>query len=126
VETWTPEQLLLLHDMEELLLVITREGRAVLHLPVWPVTVGEHAYVRSYRGTTSAWYRGVMAERNQAVAFEVDADAPVPVFFESVAPDLEVNTEISSEYLRKYATAEYRDAMVTDVAIDATLRILPR
>jgi hypothetical protein len=120
--SWTPAQLNELGETEELVLVITRADRPTLRVPVWPVVVGSHAYVRSYRGVTSGWYRGVLAERDQAIALGGD----IPVHFESVDPSDAVNTDIGEEFLRKYATDDYRNAMVTDIAVDATLRIFPR
>jgi hypothetical protein len=120
--SWTPEQLAALTDAEELVLVLDRADKPVLRVPVWMVTVGENAYVRSYRGVTSGWYRAVMAERDQAIALDGD----IPVHFESVDPTDAVNGSIGAEYLRKYANDDYRLAMVTDLAVDATLRILPR
>jgi hypothetical protein len=50
----------------------------------------------------------------------------VPVFFESVDASEAINADIDSEFVRKYATDDYRDAMITPIALDATLRILPR
>jgi hypothetical protein len=120
--TWTPEQLRQFSEDEELVLVLTRTDKPVLRVPVWPVTVGGQAYVRSYRGVTSGWYRAVMAECNQQVALGDD----VAVCFEKVDAADAVNPDIDSEFLRKYATDDYRDAMITPLALDATLRILPR
>jgi hypothetical protein len=120
--TWTPDQLRQLSDDEELVLVLTRADKPVLRVPVWSVTVGDQAYVRSYRGVTSGWYRAVMAECNQQIALGDD----IPVCFEHVDATDAVNPDIDSEFLRKYATDDYRVAMVTPLALDATLRILPR
>ena len=104
------------------MLVLTRPDRPVLRVPVWPVTVGDQAYVRSYLGVTSGWYRTVMAECNQHIALGSD----VPACFETVPATDPVNADIDREFLRKYATDDYRDAMITPLALDATLRILPR
>jgi hypothetical protein len=120
--TWTPDQLRQLSGNEELVLVLTRPDKPVLRVPVWPVTVGDQAYVRSYLGVTSGWYRAVMAECNQQIALGED----IPVCFESVDATDAINRDIDSEFVRKYATDDYRDAMITPLALDATLRILPR
>jgi len=120
--TWTVAQLSALTHTEELVLVLTRADKPVLRVPVWMVTVGQSAYVRSYRGVTSGWYRSVMAVRDQAIALGDD----IPVHFESVDPSDPINADIGAEFLRKYASDDYRDAMVTELAVNATLRILPR
>jgi hypothetical protein len=120
--SWTPKQLGALTDTEELVLVLERADKPVLRVPVWVVTVGESAYVRSYRGVTSGWYRAVMAKRDQAIALGDD----IPVHFESVDPTDAVNEAIGAGFLRKYEKDDYRVAMITDLAVDATLRVLPR
>jgi hypothetical protein len=120
---WTTTQLAELSEREELVLVLERSDRPVLRVPVWLVTAGDHAYVRSYMGVTTGWYRSVMAKRDQAIELP---GGDVPVFFESVNATDEVNAQINAAYLAKYATTEYRDAMVTPHAIEATLRVVPR
>lgn len=122
-QNWTPEQLADLTDREELVLVIARADRPPLRVPVWPVTVDDQVFVRSYRGVTSGWYRGVLAQREQAVAL---TDGDVPVFFDSIDASDEVNAVIDEAFLTKYANDDYRTAMVTPLALDATLRIDPR
>ena len=102
--------------------MLTRADKPVLRVPVWPVAVGDQAYVRSYRGVTSGWYRAVMAKREQQIALGPD----ILVCFELVDQSDPVNADIDAEFLRKYAADDYRDAMVTPLALAATLRILPR
>jgi hypothetical protein len=121
-QTWTTTQLAELTDGEELVLVLSREGQNVIRVPVWPVTIGGVAYVRSYRGVTSGWYRRVLAEPHQAIALE---GRDVAVVFELVSAAAAVNAELDAAFLQKYATDDYRDAMITPLALDATLRILP-
>jgi hypothetical protein len=119
---WTAAQLAELTDGEELVLVLSRAERATIRVPVWPVTIAGEAYVRSYRGATSGWYRRVIAERHQAIAL---AGGDVPVEFELVGSTATVNRDIDAAFLLKYATDDYRDAMITPIALAATLRILP-
>jgi hypothetical protein len=107
---------------EELVLVISREGRAPLRFPVWPVVVEESLYVRSYLGVTTGWYRGVVANPHQAIVL---GDRDRDVVFEFVSRTEPVNTAIDSAFLAKYSKFDYRDAMVEPAAVDATLRILP-
>ncbi len=119
---WTAARLTGLGEAEELVLVISRAERADLRLPVWPVVVDGQLYVRSYKGVTSGWYRGVVAQQRQAI--QVDGE-DIPVVFEFVDRKDSVNPLIDSEYLTKYARFDYRDAMVEPAALDATLRIVP-
>jgi hypothetical protein len=121
-QTWTASQLTELTDGEELVLVLTREDKPTLRVPVWPVTVAGVAYVRSYLGVTSGWYVRVIAEPRQSIAL---GGVDVPVEFELVSAEAAVNVDIDAAFVRKYATDDYRDAMITPLALDATLRILP-
>jgi hypothetical protein len=119
---WSASQLENVADVEELVLVISRAERAPLRFPVWPVVVDGDLYVRSYLGVTAGWYQGVVANQNQAIVLN---DNDVDVLFEFVPRTDAVNRGIDAAFLRKYATDDYRDAMITPLALDATLRILP-
>ena len=119
---WSASQLENVADVEELVLVISRAERAPLRFPVWPVVVDGDLYVRSYLGVTAGWYQGVVANQNQAIVLN---DDDVDVLFEFVPRTDAVNRGIDAAFLRKYATDDYRDAMITPLALDATLRILP-
>jgi hypothetical protein len=119
---WTASQLSELTDGEELVLVLTRGDKPTLRVPVWSVTIDGVAFVRSYLGVTRMWYRRVLDAPRQAIVLEGD---DVPVDFEVVPASHAVNARIGAEFLRKYAADDYRDAMITPMAIDATLRILP-
>ena len=119
---WTASQVEELTDGEELVLVLTGEDQPTLRVIVWPVTVAGVAYIRSYRGATSGWYRRVLAQPHQAIALGA---VDVPVEFELVPATEPVNSDISAAFVRKYANDDYRDANITPTALDATLRILP-
>ena len=121
-QTWTPEQLAELAGDEELVLVLSREGRKDLRFPVWLVVVDDALYVRSYQGVTTGWYRAVVAEQHQSIVID---GRDTRVLFEFVPRTDDVNRAIDSAYLAKYASFDYRDAMVEPAAVDATLRILP-
>jgi hypothetical protein len=121
-KTWTASQLGELTDGEELVLVLARPDKPTLRVPVWPVTVAGEAYVRSYLGVTSGWYRRVLAQPRQAIAL---GGIDVTVDFQLVDAAAAVNRDIDAAFVLKYATDDYRDAMITPLALDATLRILP-
>jgi hypothetical protein len=120
--TWSASRLDELADAEELGLVISRAGRSPLRFPVWPVVVDGSAYVRSYLGVTTGWYRGVVANPHQAIVL---GEGEIDVVFEFVSRTDSVNAGIDEAFLAKYARFEYRDAMVEPGAVDATLRIVP-
>jgi hypothetical protein len=119
---WTESQRNELADGEELTLVLARDGKPVLRVPVWSVTVDGTAYVRSYLGVTRMWYRRVQDRPRQAVALGGD---DVTVDFETVPTSDAVNSRIDAAFLSKYAADEYGVAMVTPMAVEATLRIRP-
>jgi hypothetical protein len=120
---WTTTQLADLTAQEEIVLVLERADRPVLRVPVWLVRIGDFAYVRSYQGVTTGWYRSAIAQRDQAIE---RSDGDIPVVFESIDPADDINAEISDAYVSKYSTHDYRDAMITPIATEATLRVVPR
>lgn len=120
--SWDSDRLAEIGGAEELVLVLTRAGRDTLRVPVWPVTVGDDVYVRSYLGVTKMWFRRVQANPNQAIAL---ASGDTGVVFENVDRDDRVNHEISAAFDAKYASFEYRSAMSAPAAVEATLRIRP-
>jgi hypothetical protein len=122
-QTWSPEVLSDLASADELVLVISRADRADLRVPVWLLVVHDQLYVRSYKGVTSGWYRGVVARQQQAI---VIGGRDTRVLFETVPRTDDVQKDLDSAYLTKYARFDYRDAMVEPAAVDATLRILPQ
>jgi hypothetical protein len=120
--TWSAVRLEDLATAEELVLVLDRVDRKPLQFPVWMVVIDDNLYVRSYLGVTTSWYRAVVAEQHQAIVLD---GTRVKARFEFVPRTDEVNKAIDSAYLAKYASFDYRDAMVEPAAVDATLRILP-
>jgi hypothetical protein len=120
-QTWSAAQLTGI-DHEELVLVVSRADSEALRVPVWPVIVDGHVYVRSYKGVTSTWFRRVQADQRQAIEL---TGRDIPVLFENVDRDDHVNRAISAAYDTKYASFDYRSAMSDPAAVEATLRILP-
>jgi hypothetical protein len=120
---WTTVQFDELRALEELELVIAREGRETLRFPVWVVTAEGAAYLRSYKGAGSMWFRRVQADADQAIAL---SGSDIPVRFEHVDRHDPVNDAISAEFDRKYARFEYVGSMSEPAAVEATVRIVPR
>jgi hypothetical protein len=119
VGTWTSDELQKIAGAEEL--ELTASGRTIT---IWVVRVGDDAYVRSVRGRTSRWFRGV-EERHEGhistggverdVGFaEVDGDALLD--------------QIGAAYREKYRDqpAVFVDPLLTPEARAATIRLEPR
>jgi hypothetical protein len=121
--TWSATQFDDFTTVEELVLVISREGRETLRFPVWVVTAEGAAYVRSYLGVTSMWFRRVQTNFDQAISLD---GADVPIRFENVDRLDPVNKAIDAEFDRKYAGFDEVDSMSEPAAVEATVRIVPR
>lgn len=89
-------------------------------LPIWVVTVGNDAYVRSVHGGQGRWYNRARADRRMTL---VVGGRAVPV---AVAPvsDSELNEQVSEAYAAKYGLAGPGETMAHQVA-DTTLRVSP-
>jgi len=120
---WTSAQLAELTAAEELVLVLHRDGRETLRVPVWLVVVDGTLFVRSYKGVTSLWFRRVQADADQAIVLK---SGDLLVHFENVERLDHVNRAIDAEFNRKYGSDAYVSAMSTPAAVEATLRIQPR
>lgn len=121
--SWTNSQILELTEGEELVLVLAREGRDTVRVPVWVATVDGDVYIRSYKGVTSMWFRRVQANFEQAIQL---AEGDTPVHFENVDRLDRVNHAIDAEFNRKYADDDYVGTMSMPAAVEATLRVHPR
>lgn len=104
------------------------EVRVVLHseegetrTPIWIVTVGPSAFVRSYRATRGKWYQQVIA--SPAFTLEIEGDdvlvSPTPV------EDAGTVAAVSDAYRDKYADAAETPDMVTPEVAATTLRLEP-
>jgi hypothetical protein len=120
---WTQDTFAAIDRGEELIVVVSRDGRPTRRVPVWVVTVEGEVYVRSYTGVTSMWFRRVQADPNQALGL---ARGDVDVVFQNVDRTDPVNHAISAAFAAKYGRYEYVSAMSEPAAVEATLRILPR
>ena len=120
---WTSEELEKIAAADELELASAR-GDGTLRKPVtiWVVRHGDDLYVRSWRGRTSAWFRGSQDRHDGHIrAGGVDKD----VVFAEVD---DVNDEIDAAYRAKYDRydATYVDPMVGPEARAATIKLVPR
>ena len=121
--SWAASDLTEIDAAQEIRLVMHREGRPELRVPVWPIVTGGQLFVRSWAGAESKWYRRALADAAQAI--EVGG-RQIDVTFEPVADYDEI--AIADGYRAKYhRTGEsYVDAMVAPKAVEATVRLTPR
>ncbi len=121
--TWTKDELNKIGAAEELQIASLRRDGTLRHpVTIWVVRVGDNLYIRSWRGRTSAWFRGTQVRhegRIQAGGVEKD------VTFVDADPDL--NGQIDNAYRTKYRRygAQYVDPMVAPEARAATLKLVP-
>ena len=121
---WASDELDTIGSAEELQLASLRSG-GTLRRPVtiWVVRHGDDLYVRSVRGSTSSWFRGVQDRHEGRIsAGGVDKD----VVFVEVD---DVNDEVDAAYRSKYGgryPASYVDPMVSAEVRATTLKLVPR
>lgn len=124
--TWTSDELNKIGTAEELEIQSRRQD-GTLRKPViiWVVREGGDLYVRAYKGRTSPWFRGALAQHEGHVrAGGVDKD----VSFEEAGEDAALNDRIDAVFRSKYRhyAKNIVDTDVTPEARAATLRLAPR
>jgi hypothetical protein len=122
---WTNEELDRIDAVEELEVASLRaDGTLRRPVTIWVVREGDGLYVRSWRGRSGAWYRGVR-ERYQGHirAGGVDKD----VAFVAVDDD-ELGERIDAAYRSKYGRygSSYVKPMTSGETRTTTLRLEPR
>jgi hypothetical protein len=121
--TWTSDELNKIGTAEELQIASLRQD-GTLRKPViiWVVRVGDNFYVRSVKGRTSAWFRGVQTRHEgQIRAGGVEKDV---TFMEET--DSDINAKIDAAYLTKYGRyPQYVAPMVTPDVRAATIKLVP-
>ena len=121
--TWTSDELTKIGTAEELE-IASRRRDSTLRRPVtiWVVRIGDDLYVRSYRGRTSAWFRGVLVRHEGRIwAGGVEKDV---TFVEEADPG--INGKIDDAYRTKYGRyPQYVAPMVTAEARSTTLKLVP-
>jgi hypothetical protein len=122
---WTSEELDRIGTAQELQVASLRaDGTLRQPVPIWVIREGDDLYVRSWRGRSGTWYRGVQ-ERHQGHirAGGVDKD----VDFVAV-DDEELNQRIDAAYRAKYGRygSSYVDPMTSGETRTTTLRLEAR
>jgi hypothetical protein len=99
-----------------------RDNHVSLGIPAWTwsVAVDGELYVRAYNGTRSGWYQSAIRERAGQISA---AGMKRLVAFEAVQGA--INEKIDQAYRAKYGGSRYLDAMLSERASAATVRIRP-
>jgi hypothetical protein len=112
-----------LSDLRELKEVRIRTGKhpesAVV---IWVVVADGEVFVRSFRGARGRWYRDLAAGGPGTLEFGGRRLAVQAI----PANDPAAIERTSREYLKKYQTSSYAQAMVQADTLATTLRLEPR
>jgi hypothetical protein len=122
--TWTNAELSKIGKAEELQIMSLRsDGTLRKPVIIWVVRIGDDLFVRSVKGRTSAWFRGVLTRyegRIQAGGVVKDV-----TFVEETDPG--VNDEIDAAYRIKYSRyPQYVSPLLTTEVRAATIKLVPR
>jgi hypothetical protein len=118
---WPPDELDAVARADELAIVVAgRDGHVPAPTTIWVVRVGDHLYVRSFRGPSGGWYRRALrGGRGHIAAGGVERDVVL-----SDAHDVS-SLDVDAAYRAKYGRSPYLAAMVEPSVADTTLRLTP-
>jgi hypothetical protein len=119
--SFSEEDLASLERAEEVEIETQGPGQAARRAVIWVVVDDGEAFIRTYKGPDSRWYRDAMA--NPAVAIHVDGRRIPATAIPATDPDSIERT--SSGYLRKYARDRATQAMLAPDVLETTLRLEP-
>lgn len=122
---WTADELDRLGREGELR-IAGRRADGSLREPViiWAVRTGDDLFVRSVRGATGGWYRGVIAEHEGRID---SAGIERDVRFEEVPAGDAVQDALDRAYADKYgAGSSSVRAITAETARATTLKVVPR
>jgi hypothetical protein len=108
-----------LRDIREVGIRTGKQPRSAV--VIWIVVADDEVFVRSFRGSKGRWYRGLAAGGRatlEASGREL-AVAAIP------ATDPATIQRVSQEFLEKYRSSPYAQAMVQVDTLPTTLRLEP-
>ena len=109
-----------LHEAHEVAIRTERHPDAAV--VIWLAVADGEVFVRSFRGAKGRWYRDLAAGGPATLEL---GDRRLPV--QAVpASDAAAIARASREYLRKYGSSSYAQAMVKPDTLSTTLRLEPR
>jgi hypothetical protein len=122
-DRFAPEVLERLETTKEVRIETRRPPDGPVHRTIiWVVVDGERAYVRTYLGAGSRWYREALAAPGCTLWLGRDA-VPVRVV---AATEPEQIAAVSRGFEAKYPRSQSTSAMVRDEVLGTTLELLPR
>jgi hypothetical protein len=121
---WTSDELNKIGNAEELQIAGLRpDGTLPKFVIIWVVRVGEALYIRSYKGRTSGWYKGVQTRLEGMISA---GGVEKEVTFVEVT-DKQENDLIDAEYRVKYRSyPQYIDPMISPEVRETTIKLVPR
>jgi len=120
---WQEDELSEIAGSNDLHIAPFRENGETYGTPtwIWSVRVDDPLYVRAYNGQDSSWYQAAI--RENAGRIEA-AGMTKEVTFEPI--DGPILDRIDEAYREKYEGSQYLDAMVSEGARSATVKVVPR
>jgi hypothetical protein len=105
----------------EVEMLTPRRNGSISRRPIWVVVVEGEAYVRSYLGPRSAWYRRASVDRAAAIGLD---DRTIEFGLEPIS-DEDLNRQVSEAYRAKYGASspQSTESMVTPEVTGTTLRL---
>ncbi len=120
VTTFDAETLRDLSDAQEVRIQTGKHPRSAV--VIWVVVADGEVFVRSFRGAGGRWYRDLAA--GGPATLELSGRRLAVQASPAREPD--AITRASREYLRKYRSSTYAQAMVGSEILPTTLRLEPR
>jgi hypothetical protein len=119
--SFSTEELELLDRTQEVDIETQAPERGARRTTIWIVVDDGDAFVRTYKGPNSRWYRDATA--NPAVAIHVAGRRLPATAIPATDPDSIERT--SAGFRRKYAADPATKAMIAPNVLDTTLRLEP-
>ena len=101
--------------------VVVQTEQPEVRTPIWIVTVGPDAFVRSYRAEHGRWYQNVHTSKT----FPLELGGEVVSVRPDSVHDAHVLEEVNKAYLAKYDGEPELADMVSPPVIATTLRLIP-
>jgi len=124
MSNWSGDELSKLGDAEEVQIAsVRRDGKLGRPVTTWVIRQGDDLYVRSVRGRSGHWFRGVQERHEGRIrAGRVQKDVTF------VDGDDAIGDQIDAAYRNKYRryTGPILNSVLTPAARAATLKIVPR
>jgi hypothetical protein len=89
---------------------------------IWVVVVGDHAFVRSWKGNAGRWFQEVRAHAKAIVYLD---GHPIPVRAFPVSDEATI-AQVSDAYRRKYYEDPFMSSMLREEILPSTLRLEPQ